>query len=272
LIRWKENNHVTKTGLSARTVLHIHGLLRRALQQAVIWQIRPTNPAAMIEAPRAKDKEMKPVEEDRAGWLLEAAENTVLYLPILIALCTGMRRGEILGLRWSDVDLGNSRLTVNQSLGQTRAGVHFKKPKNKKSSRTIALPETIIKAVKEHRERQQKIKGLFGADYPKHDLVLPLPDGTPWPPDRLTDEYIAFTRRVTAREIRFHDLRHTHASELLRRGIPLKTVSQRLGHANATVTLNIYAHVMSGDDENAAKTVNDIYKNRSKEKGSEGAE
>ncbi len=90
-------------------------------------------------------------------------------------------------------------------------------------------------------------------------------DGTPWPPDRFTDDYIAFTRRVTAREIRFHDLRHTHASELLRRGIPLKTVSQRLGHANPTVTLDIYAHVMSGDDEKAAKTTEDIYKKTIKE-------
>jgi integrase len=225
----------------------------------------------MIQAPRAKDKEMKPVEEDRAGWLIEAAENTDLYLPILIALYTGMRRGEILGLRWSDLDLDNARLTVKQSLGQTRAGIHFKKPKNKKSNRTIALSETLIDAFKKHRERQDKTKALFGPDYPKHDLVLPLNDGTPWPPDRFTDDYIAFTRRVTAREIRFHDLRHTHASELLRRGIPLKTVSQRLGHANPTVTLDIYAHVMSGDDEKAAKTTEDIYKKKSKKKPTKGA-
>ncbi len=127
----------------------------------------------MIQAPRAKDKEMKPVEEDRAGWLIEAAEGTDLYLPILIALYTGMRRGEILGLRWSDLDLDNARLTVKQSLGQTRAGIHFKKPKNKKSNRTIALSETLIEAFKEHRGRQEKTKALFGPDYPKHDLVLP---------------------------------------------------------------------------------------------------
>ena len=130
-------NRRTKTGLSPRTVLHIHRLLRKALQQAVIWQVRPTNPAAMIQAPRAKDKEMKPVEEDRAGWLIEAAENTDLYLPILTALYTGMRRGEILGLRWTDLDLDNARLTVKQSLGQTRAGIHFKKPR--RSARMIHL-------------------------------------------------------------------------------------------------------------------------------------
>ena len=142
---------------------------------------------------------MKPVEEDRAGWRIEAAESTDLYLPILIALYTGMWRGEILGLRWSDLDLDNAWLTVKQSLGQTRPGIHFKKPKNKKSNRTIALSETLIEAFTEHRLRQEKTKALFGPDYPKRDLVIPLADGTPWPPDRFTDDYIAFTRRVTAR-------------------------------------------------------------------------
>ena len=129
---------------------------------------------------------MKPVEEDRAGRLIEAAENTELYLPILIALYTGMRRGEIPGLRWSDLDLDNARLTVKQALGQTRAGIHFKKPKNK----------------------------------------------------------------------------------LLRRGIPLKTVSQRLGHANPTVTLDIYAHVMSGDDEKPPKPRKTSIKNDQSKKES----
>jgi integrase len=264
----KRNN----SGLSARTVLHIHRLLRKALQQAMIWQIRPTNPAAMVEAPRPRDKEIKAVEEDRAAWLIEAAENTDLYLPILFGLCTGMRRGEILGLRWSDLDLDNSRLTVNQSLEQTRAGIHFKSTKNKKSRRTIALPPTLISAIKEHRISQDKNKELFGSDYPNLDLVCPLPDGNPWPPDRFTDDYIAFTRRVVARDIRFHDLRHTHASELLRRGTPIKTVSQRLGHANPTVTLNVYAHMMSGDDENAAQLVEDLLQKQFAKKEKKGEE
>jgi integrase len=94
-----------------------------------------------------------------------------------------------------------------------------------------------------------------------------LPDGTPWPPDGFTDEYITFTRRVIAREIRFHDLRHTHASELLRRRTPIKTVSQRLGHANPTVTLNVHAHLMSGDDEDAAKLVEDLLQKQFTRKG-----
>ena len=144
-----------------------------------------------------------------------------------------MRRGEILGLRWSDIDFENSRLTVNQALGQTRqSGLKFKPTKNKKSHRTIKLPECLIAALIEHRASQDKIRKLFGPDYPKFDLVVPLADGTPWPPDEFTDSYIAFSRRINTRDTRFHDLRHTHASELLRRNVPLRTVSQRLGHAN----------------------------------------
>jgi integrase len=254
-----EGNRRTKSGLSTRTVLHIHRLLRRALKQAVLWQLRPTNPADAVQAPRPSDIEMKPVEEERAGELILSAEGTDMFLPILTALCTGMRRGEILAMRWSDLDLEYARLTVNQSVSQTRKqGVFFKSPKKKKSRRTITLPAILLDAICDQRSKQDKHKELFGPDYQDFDLVLAMPDGTPWAPDRFTDAYTAFARSRNAVGIRFHDLRHTHASELLRRGTPLKTVSARLGHSNATVTLNTYAHVMSGDDEEAADLVGEF--------------
>ena len=221
-----------------------------------------------MDAPRVPEREMQPVEEERAACLMEAAENTHMFLPILIGFCTGMRRGEVLALRWSDLDLENARLTVNQSLTETReGGLLFKSPKNKSSRRTIALPPMLVDALKEHRAKQQKTRELFGADYPSYDLVLPLPDGTPWPPDRFTDAYTAFARRNGAKGIRFHDLRHTHASELLRRGTPLKTVSKRLGHSTSKITLDTYGHLMDGDDERAAKTVQKVYGNRKPKKG-----
>jgi integrase len=289
--------------LSARTVLHIHRLLRKAVQQAVIWQFRPTNPADAVEAPRPEEKEMQPIDEDRAVLLIESAENTEMLgwglcpkpprfsafapgfldrkasfarssaipapdIPILTGLCTGLRRGELLAIRWTDLDLDNERLTINQSLSQTReGGWFFKSPKNKSSRRTITLPAALVAALREHRDRQQRNKDLFGPDYPKHDLVIPLPAGAPWPPDRFTDAYVAFARRVGAAGIRFHDLRHTHASELLSAGTPVKTVSKRLGHANATVTMNIYAHLLSGDDERAAKLVQKTLGKRLAKKG-----
>jgi integrase len=211
---------------------------------------------------------MQPVDEERAASLIEAAENTEMFLPMLIGFCTGIRRGEALALRWADLDLESARLTVNQSLTQTReGGLLFKSPKNKSSRRTIALPPVLVDALKEHRAKQQKTRELFGPDYPNYDLVLPLQDGTPWPPDRFTDAYTAFARRNGAKGIRFHDLRHTHASELLRRGTPIKTVSKRLGHSTSKITIDTYGHLMDGDDERAAKTVQKVYGNRKLRKG-----
>ncbi len=203
----------------------------------MLWQLRPTNPADLVDAPRPQEIEMTPVEEDRAGLLILLSEGTRLFLPILTALCTGMRRGEIHGIRWSDLDFENSRVTVNQSVSETRKdGVFFKSPKRKKSRRTITLPTILIAAIREQQKHQREFKNNFGPDYKDYDLVMPNPDGTPWAPDRFPRIYKDFVKTRGAGDICFHDLRHTHASELLRRGAPLKTVSERLGHANATIT------------------------------------
>jgi integrase len=173
---------------------------------------------------------MKPVEEDRAGSLILSAENTRLFLPILTALCTGMRRGEILGIRWSDLDFENSRVTVNQSVSERgKRGVFFKSPKQQKSHRTITLPAILMNAMKEEQKQPPEFKKMFGPDYKDFDLVMPNPDGSAWAPDRFSRICRDFVRTRGAGDIRFHDLRHTGASELLRRGTPLKTVSERLG-------------------------------------------
>jgi integrase len=190
--------------------------------------------------------------------LIEAAEGTDMFIPILIGFCKGMRRGEVLPLRWPDVDLGRAGLTVQQSLTQTRSGgLVFKNPKNKSSRRTISIPRVLVHALVEHRQKREAIKNLFGLDYPNFNLVVPLPDGNPWPPDRFTDAYVAFAKRDVGAEVRFHDLRHTHASELLRRGTPVKTVARRLGHANTKMTIDTHAHLMS-DDERAAQVTQRI--------------
>jgi integrase len=243
-------------GLSLRTVLHIHRLLRKAMKQAVLWQVRSSNPVDAVEAPKPVQKEIEAVPKEQVAAILEAARGSDLFLPILIALCTGMRRGEILALRWSDVDLGALRLVVHQSLEETKAGVRFKQPKTPKARRTIALPPLLIEAIRAHRQQQERNRKLFGRDYSNNELILPLADGSPWPPDSFTDSFTALIRRMEiAGQVRFHDLRHTHASEMLRRGVPVRTVSQRLGHANPSITLNVYAHLMSGDDERAAQVV-----------------
>ena len=243
-------------GLSARTVLHFHRLLREALQQAVLWQLRPTNPADAVEAPRAVDVEMKVVDEDRSAWLIEAVTGTRFYMPVVYDLCTGLRRGEILAQRWQDIDFEGEMLVVAQSLEQTRkGGLKFKIPKNKKRRR-MAMPPLLIEALKQHREEQNKNRKLFGPDYKSElDLIVALPDGSPWKPDSFTASYARFAEKIGLKGVRFHGLRHSHATHLLRQRVPLKTVQQRLGHANASITLNTYAHMLPGDDQEGAELI-----------------
>jgi len=242
----------TEGGLSARTVLHIHRVLRKALQQAVVWQLRSTNPTDVVQAPRPVDKEMNALDEERSAWLLGAAIGTLFYMPVMYALCTALRRGEILGQRWRDLDLEGGRLMVAQSLEQTRSGgIKFKIPKGKKR-RSIGVPPVLADALKAHRIDQDKNRLLFGKDYKADlDLVIALPDGSPWKPDSFSAAYADFSARIGFKGIRFHDLRHSHASQLLRQRVPLKTVQERLGHASASITLNTYAHVLAGDDQQA---------------------
>jgi integrase len=240
--------------LSARTVLHIHRLLHRALRQAVLWQIRPTNPTDAVEAPRPVDKEMNALDEDGSAWLIEAAVGTPFCMPIVYGLCTALRRGEILAQRWRDVDLVAGQLTVAQTLEQTRTGgLKFKIPKGKKR-RVVSMPPFLKEMLEVHQKDQAKFRALFGKDYKTDlDLVIALPDGSPWKPDSFSAAYADFALKIGLAHIRFHDLRHSHASQLLRQRVPVKTVQERLGHANATITLNTYAHVLAGDDQLAVE-------------------
>lgn len=240
----------TEGGLSARTVLHFHRLLHRALKQAVAWRLRATNPTEAVEAPRPVDKEMHALDEDRSAWLIQAALGAPFYQPIVYGLCTALRRGEILAQRWCDVDFVSGQLTVAQSLEQTRAGgLKFKIPKGKKRRR-VTMPPFLKESLEVHKNEQAKNRALFGKEYKTDlDLVIALPDGSPWKPDSFSASYADFAAKIGLGYIRFHDLRHSHASQLLRQRVPIKIVQERLGHANATITLNTYAHVLAGDDQ-----------------------
>jgi hypothetical protein len=183
------------------------------------------------------------------AWLIEAVTGTRFYIPVIYDPCTGLRRGEILAQRWQDVDFEGETLVVAQSLEQTRkGGLKFEIPKNKKRRR-IAMPPLLIEALKRHGEEQEKNRRLFGSDYKADlDLIVALPDGSPWKPDSFTAACARFATKIGLKGVRFHGLRHSHASHLLRQRVPLKTVHQRLGHANASTTLNTYAHMLPGDD------------------------
>jgi integrase len=241
-------------GLSARTVLHHHRVLHNALNQAVKWQLLARNPAAAVEPPKPEQKEMRALDEDTSAWLLAAAQGSRLYIPILIAITTGMRRGEILALRWMDIDFINNVVRVQRSIDQTNAGVRVKEPKKKTSRRPISMPRLLIEALELHRAQQKELKKVTGAMYEDNDLICCCDDGRIWNPDSFTSAYCKFTRRIGI-QLRFHDLRHTHASQMLRQGVSAKVVSERLGHSAIGITLNTYSHILPGMQEDAAARV-----------------
>lgn len=245
-----------KGGLSAQTVVHFHRLLHKALDQAVRWQMLARNPAASVEPPRPERKQMRALDEGETATLLKLVEGTRLYIPVLVAVTGGLRRGEILALRWRDLDLETGRAVIARSLEQTREGLRIKLPKTERGRRTVVLPKYTCEALRTHRVAQAKQKLALGPAYEDEDLICPREDGSRWPPDVLSTAFAAMVRNSNQSHFRFHDLRHTHATQLLKQGVHPKIVSERLGHSNIGITLDTYSHVLPGMQEDAMAAFN----------------
>lgn len=243
--------------LSARTVLHFYRVLKRALAQAVKWGLIQRNPCDLVDPPRVQQVEMQALDERQLMALLAATRQTRHYAPVLIAATTGMRLGEILGLKWSDIDLECRECQVVRSLQKTDDGLSFKTPKTRRSRRTVLLPQMAIDALKAHRVQQNEERLLMGAGYEDLGLVFSRPDGSMWPPMQFSSDFRRLIRRHGF-TIRFHDLRHTHASQLLKAGVPIKVVSERLGHATASITLDVYSHVLPGMQREAVEKLDSM--------------
>ena len=237
--------------LSAATVLKHHHLLRKALGQALRWGMINRNPAASVEPPKAVRSEMRALDRAETARLLAASEGDRLQVPILLAVSSGLRRGELLGLPWRDLDLKSGTLTVRQSLEETAAGCTLKQPKTARSRRSLPLGATTVAALRRHRAAQQEQRSALGAHYCDQDLVFASPDGSPWSPAAFSLAFMRLVRRIGLGGTRLHDLRHTHASLLLAQGVHPKIVSERLGHASVAITLDTYSHVLPGLQEAA---------------------
>lgn len=244
-----------KGGLSHQTVLHHHRVLDCALKWAVKWQILARNPADFVDAPKAPHREMKALDQDGTVRLLATAEGTRLYLPVLIAVTTGMRLGEILGLSWDDVDLKSGVLQVRRALQETRAGLSLKEPKTERSRRTINIPTLLVEALVKHKGELAGRKLILGGAWQEHKLVIPGESGSPLSPKVISKAFEHLAQRAGCPEIRFHDLRHSSASQLLGAGVPVGVVSARLGHARTSTTHDIYGHCLPGQQEEAARLV-----------------
>jgi integrase len=246
--------------LAAQTVLHVHRTLSQALAHAVKTGVLFKNPADLVKPPRPLSREIAILTKPEIGVLLRAAKETAnrgtdgwLYLPVLVGVTTGVRRGELLGLHWSDIDFKAARLTVNQSLERVKGKTVFKSPKTKNSRRTITLPALTIEALKEHRATQAAERLRLGLGKP--ELVFAHADGSPFDPDSITKAFDRLVKAAGVRRITFHGLRHTHISHQLMDGVHIKIVSERAGHASISTTLAVYAAFIPNMQADAAADV-----------------
>ncbi len=235
-------------GLSPQTVRHHHTLIHKALKVARTWGEVAINVADGVELPRAQRREMVVWNESQVSCFLATARRTPYYTLFYLALFTGMRRSELLGLQWSDVDLLLGQIRVMRGLHHLKSGEYvFTQPKSAKSRRTVALPPSATAVLREHWDTQSQVRRLRGGS-----LVFASVDGSPLRPNTITHAWPALAERCGVRRIRFHDARHTHATLMLQQGIHPKIVSERLGHSGIAITLDTYSHVSPGLQQAAA--------------------
>jgi integrase len=237
-------------GLSNQTCLHVHRALHTALQYGVREErILNENVVGRVKAPQVERREQAPVSREQIRFLMAAAKGTRLETPIAVAAVTGLRRGELLALRWQHVELEKASLFVATSLEHSRAAsgrIRFKEPKSKTSRRVIPLAPECVKLLRSHKTRQEEEKSLAADLYVDDDLVFPDADGTPWAPDTFTTQFAKLTKSAGMRGFRFHDLRHAFASLTLGDGVSIKEVQTLLGHSSPVVTLSVYARSIEG--------------------------
>ena len=258
------------TGLSAQTVRHHHTALHKALQTAVEWGLIFRNAADAVSPPHVQRADMQTWNEDDITRFLDVAKDSPYYALFYTALFTGMRRSELLALRWSDLDLLLCQVYVTRSLHVlTGSKVVFRPPKTAKGRRMIALSPSAVSVLRKHKEKQEMEGISLGKILTKEDLVFSHFEGKPLLPNTVTHAWIKLVRRTGLKAIRLHDARHTHASLMLKQGAHPKVVQERLGHSGIQITLDTYSHVAPGLQEAAAQRFDEVlttkYNKREKE-------
>jgi integrase len=248
-----------ESGSSPRTVQYIHTTLRKALKDAVSDGLIPRNVADGIKAPRPKKKEINPLSPEQARAFLAAAHGDRFEALYVLALHCGLREGELLGLKWDDVDLESGMLRVRRTLSEPRTGYVFEPPKNGKG-RSIKLTRAATEALRGHLGRQLEEIDGSGDDYQDRGLVFPSRRGTPMNAKNLTARsFKPLLKRSGLPNIRLHDLRHTCASLMLCEGVHIKLVQELLGHATISITLDTYSHVLPGMGDETAWAMDRIF-------------
>jgi len=231
-------------GLSSTTVHHLHAMLHRALKQAVRWNLAQRNVADFADPPRVQHHEITTLSAKQASDLLAAAHGDRLEALYVMAVTTGMRQGELLGLRWRDVDLDRSSVQIRSTMQAAKGGLKFAETKTRGSRRHVLLPARTVEALRRHRAVQAQERLRTGAAWEDNDLVFANEVGRPIAAGNLLKRsFEPLLRRAGLPRMRFHDLRHSAATLLLEQGIHAKIVQEMLGHTRISTTLDLYSHV-----------------------------
>lgn len=242
-------------GLSPRTVHHMHRILRQALEQAVKWRVLARNPADAVDPPKVERTKMRAYDTRETALLFAHFRPTRMFIPVVLGTLCGLRRGEVTALRWRAVDFATGQLAIVESTEQTRAGTRSKETKSGRSRR-VALPSLALEELRQHRVRQAEELLKLGIRLTDDHHVFAQADGQPVQPNSLTHEFVRILAQAeTLPRIRFHDLRHSHATQMLANGIHPKIAQERLGHSSIAITLDLYSHVLPGMQEDAAAKV-----------------
>jgi integrase len=251
-------NDRTASGLSPRRVQYIHAVLRRALGQALRWGLVTRNVATLVDPPRVRRAEVQPLTTGEARELLEAARGDRLEAIYTVALALGMRQGEILGLRWDDVDLDAGKIRVRNSLQRLGPGWELVEPKSARSRRTMAMPAIVTAALRAHRIRQLEERVWAGSRWQEHGFVFTSTIGTPLNGSNVTHRFQLLLESAGLPRQRFHDLRHASATLLLAQGVSARVVMEILGHSQIALTMNTYSHVAPELQRDAADRMDSI--------------
>jgi len=242
--------------LSAATVRQVHAILRRALQQGVRWGWISNNPAALASPPRARRTEVEPPDPAGVVTLIEAATaaNPDFGCFLQLAATTGARRGELCGLHWDAIDLKGGSILISRSVVEAAHGVMVEKETKTRSVRRVAVDRETAEILSEHRKKcERRAKRADVSLSPAAYVFSRDADGArPWVPNDVTKDFIRLRAKVGLHGVRLHDLRHFSATRLLAAGVPVRTVSGRLGHADSSTTLGVYAHFIEESDRGAA--------------------
>jgi integrase len=245
-------------GLAPRTVQYIHRTLSKALEQAVNDGLIPRNAASSVKPPQPHGEEIRPLDPGQVRSFLASVSGDRLEALYVVAITAGLRQGELLGLRWEDVDLDAGTLQVRRTLSEARSGRIFEAPKSGKG-RSIRLTSKATEALRGHRKRQLEEKLRLGSLWQENGLVFPSQVGTPLGGRNLIRHFKRMLERSgLARTFRFHDFRHTCATLLLKQGVHVKFVQELLGHGDVSLTLNVYSHVLPDMGDAGAGAMDEV--------------